>query len=470
MSQATAREFVGIAGVQGPLVFVEGARGVSFDEMVEVVTPSGEVRRGRVLEVNEDRAVVEVFQGTSGLSPVATRVRFLGHPLLVPVSLEMLGRVFDAFARPLDGGPAPIAEELRAVGGAPINPTARIYPEEYIQTGVSAIDGMNTLVRGQKLPIFSGSGLPHDEIAAQIARQAQIPGAGQQFSLVFAAMGVSHDVATFFQSSFESSGALHNSVLFLSLADAPPMERIVTPRTALTMAEYLAFRHDRHVLVILTNMTDYASAVREVASVREEVPGRKGYPGYLYSDLASLYERTGRIEGSRGSITQLPILTMPNDDITDPVPDLTGYITEGQIVLSRDLHHRGIYPPIDVLPSLSRLMKDGIGAGKTRPDHPDLASQLYAAYSHVRSVRALASIIGEEELTEVDRSYLAFGDEFERRFVGQGIDEDRSMDETLEKGWDVVSLLPESELQRVTREELDQHYRRGRAVARAIRS
>ncbi|MHB8990088.1 MAG: V-type ATP synthase subunit B [Chloroflexota bacterium] len=470
MSQATAREYVGIAGAQGPLIFVQGARGVSFDEAVEVVTPSGELRRGRVLEVTGERAVVEVFQGTGGLSSVATRVRFLGHPLLVPVSLEMLGRVFDAFGLPLDGGPHPIAEEWRDLGGSPINPTARVYPDEYIQTGISAIDGMNTLVRGQKLPIFSGSGLPHDEIAAQIARQAQIPGAGQQFSLIFAAMGVSHDVATFFQTSFESSGALHNSVLFLSLADAPPMERIVTPRTALTMAEYLAFCRDRHVLVILTNMTDYASAVREVASVREEVPGRKGYPGYLYSDLASLYERTGRIEGSQGSITQLPILTMPNDDITDPVPDLTGYITEGQIVLSRDLHHRGIYPPIDVLPSLSRLMKDGIGAGKTRADHPDLSSQLYAAYSHVRDVRALASIIGEEELTEVDRSYLAFGDRFERRFVGQGVDENRSMEETLEMGWDVVSLLPESELQRVTHEELAQHYRRGRAALRAAGS
>ncbi len=451
--------------MEGPLVFVAGAGGVNFDEMVEVVTPSGELRRGRVLEVAEDRAVIEVFQGTGGLSSVSTRVRFLGHPLLVPVSLEMLGRVFDAFGSPLDGAPAPIADEWHDVSGSPINPTARVYPEEFIQTGISAIDGMNTLVRGQKLPIFSGSGLPHDVIAAQIARQAEIPGAGQEFSLVFAAMGVSHDVATFFRNSFESSGVLHNSVLFLSLADAPPMERIVTPRTALTMAEYLAFRHDRHVLVILTNMTDYASAVREVASVREEVPGRKGYPGYLYSDLASIYERTGRIEDSRGSITQLPILTMPNDDITDPVPDLTGYITEGQIVLSRELDHRGIYPPIDVLPSLSRLMKDGIGAGKTRADHPDLASQLYAAYAHVRDVRALASIIGEEELTEVDRAYLAFGDEFERRFVGQRPDEDRSIEETLELGWDVLSILPESELQRVTREELAQHYRRGRAMA-----
>lgn len=466
MRDRAAREYVGISGAEGPLIFVEGVRGVSFDETVEVITPSGERRRGRVLEVVEDRAVVEVFQGTTGLSPVGTRVRFLGHPLMVPVSLEMLGRVFDAFGSPLDGGPPPIADEWRSVGGTPINPSARVYPSEFIQTGISAIDGMNTLVRGQKLPIFSGSGLPHNQMAAQIARQARIPGAEEQFSLVFAAMGVSHDVATFFQTSFEMSGALHNSVLFLSLADAPPVERIVTPRTALTMAEYLAFGHDRHVLVILTNMTDYAAAVREVSSVRGEVPGRKGYPGYMYSDLASIYERTGRIEGSRGSITQLPILTMPNDDITDPVPDLTGYITEGQIVLSRDLSQRGIYPPVDVLPSLSRLMKDGIGAGKTRSDHPDLASQLYAAYAHTRDVRSLASIIGAEELSEVDRSYLALGDEFERRFVGQGVNENRSMEQTLELGWDVLSLLPESELQRVSREEIRQHYRPGRFAGR----
>ncbi len=459
MRELIAREYVGVDRVAGPLIFVEAARGVSFDETVEVVTPSGELRRGRVLQVREDRAVVEVFQGTAGLSRVGTRVRFLGHPLVVPVSLEMLGRVFDAFGSPLDGGPEPIADEWRQVGGSPINPTARVYPSEFIQTGISALDGMNTLLRGQKLPIFSGSGLPHNEIAAQIARQARIPGMTEEFSVVFAAMGVSHDVATFFQTSFEASGALCNAVLFLSLADAPPMERIVTPRTALTMAEYLAFRHNRHVLVILTNMTDYAAALREVASVREEVPGRKGYPVYLYSDLASIYERTGRIEGSRGSITQVPILTMPNDDITDPVPDLTGYITEGQIVLSRDLNHRSIYPPINVLPSLSRLMKDGIGRGKTRSDHPNLANQLYAAYAHVQDVRALASIIGSEELGEVDRRYLNFGEEFERRFVGQAADEDRSIEDTLDLGWEVLSILPEAELQRVSREELRHHYR-----------
>ena len=461
MRYGVAKEYVGIAGAEGPLIVVEGVKGVSYDETVEVVSPEGDSRRGRVLEVDEDRAVVEVFQGTRGLTSEGTRIRFQGHPLAVPVSMEMLGRIFDAFGNPIDGGPAPIADEWRGIGGAPINPTARVYPAEFIQTGISAIDGLNTLVRGQKLPIFSGSGLPHDQLAAQIARQAEIPGAAGGFAIVFAAMGVSHDVATFFRNSFESSGALHNSILFLSLADDPPMERIVTPRTALTVAEYLAFDCGRHVLVILTNMTDYAGAVREVANVRGEVPGRKGYPGYLYSDLASIYERTGRISGSSGSITQLPILTMPNDDITDPVPDLTGYITEGQIVLSRDLNQRGIYPPIDVLPSLSRLMKDGIGSGKTRADHPNLASQLYAAYAHVRDVRSLASIIGAEELTEIDKAYLAFGDEFERRFVGQGVDEDRTIEDTLELGWDTISILPDSELQRVSREELAAHYRPG---------
>jgi V/A-type H+-transporting ATPase subunit B len=458
------KEYRGVAGAAGPLVFIEGVRGVSFDEMVEVIAPNGDRRRGRVIEISGDRAVLEVFEGTTGLSSANTRVRFLGRPLEIPVSLEMLGRIFDPFAAPLDGGPPPLAEEWRSIGGAPINPTARRYPSQFIQTGVSAIDGMNTLVRGQKLPIFSGSGLPHNVLAAQIARQAAVPGAKEEFALVFAAMGVSHDVATFFRTSFEESGALHNSVLFLNLADDPPMERIVTPRSALTVAEYLAYAQGRHVLVILTNMTDYAAALREVASVREEVPGRKGYPGYLYSDFASIYERSGIVEGSPGSITQLPILTMPNDDITDPVPDLTGYITEGQIVLSRELMQRNIYPPMDVLPSLSRLMKDGIGPGKTRSDHPQIASQLYAAYAHVRDVRALASIIGAEELSELDRRYLEFGEAFERRFLTQGAYENRSLDETLEIAWDVVSVLPETELSRISAEALQKHYRRQRAV------
>ena len=462
LREAAGRTYVGLSRIQGPIAVVSGVSGVGFDEMVEVVDRAGGKRRGRVLEVEGDLAIVEVFEGTSGLDIPNTRVRFLGHPVTLPVSLEMLGRIFDPFGRPLDGGPPPLAAEFRDIAGSPINPTAREYPTSFIETGLSAIDGLNTLVRGQKLPIFSGSGLPHNEIAAQVARQARIVGEGEgagEFVIVFVAMGVSHDVATFFRQSFEESGALHNSVLFLNLADDPPAERIIAPRAALTLAEYLAFDHDRHVLAILTNMTDYAAALREIAAVREEVPGRKGYPGYLYSDFASIYERSGRIKGKPGSITQLPILTMPNDDITDPVPDLTGYITEGQIVLSRDLFGRGIYPPIDVLPSLSRLMKDGIGEGHTRADHPDIASQLYAAYAHAKNVRALASIIGEEELTEVDRSYLRFAAAFERRFVAQGRLEDRTIEDTLNLAWEIASVLPSSELTRMSKAEVEQRYR-----------
>ncbi|MHB1413964.1 MAG: V-type ATP synthase subunit B [Chloroflexota bacterium] len=454
--------YVGVSRIEGPIAVVSGVTGVAFDEMVELVGPRGDRRRGRVLEVEGDVAVVEVFEGTSGLNIPDTRVRFLGHPVRMPLSREMLGRIFDPFGRPLDGGPPPLADEYRDIGGLPINPTAREYPTSYIETGVSAIDGLNTLVRGQKLPIFSGSGLPHNELAAQIARQARIS-AGQEeveeFAIVFAAMGVSHDVATFFRQSFQDSGALHNSVLILNLADDPPVERIIAPRAALTLAEYLAFDHDLHVLAILTNMTDYASALREISAVREEVPGRKGYPGYLYSDFASIYERSGRITGKPGSITQVPILTMPNDDITDPVPDLTGFISEGQIVLSRELYGRGVYPPIDVLPSLSRLMKDGIGKGHTRPDHPDIASQLYAAYARSKDVRALASIIGEEELTETDRSYLRFGETFEKRFVTQGRSEARSIADTLDLAWEVASVLPREELHRVSEEEVQRRYR-----------
>ena len=464
VQQAAGRTYLGVASIEGPIVVVTGVAGVGFDEMVEVAGATGQPRRGRVLEITGDVAVVEVFEGTTGLTIPNTRVRFLGHPVMLPVSLEMLGRIFDPFGRPLDGGPPPLAAESRDISGLPINPTAREYPTSFIETGISAIDGLNTLVRGQKLPIFSASGLPHNELAAQVARQARIvkgQSGQEEFAIVFAAMGVSHDVATFFRQSFQESGALHNSTLFLNLADDPPVERIVAPRSALTLAEYLAFEHDRHVLVILTNMTDYAAALREIAAVRLEVPGRKGYPGYLYSDFASIYERSGRIKGKPGSITQLPILTMPNDDITDPVPDLTGYITEGQIVLSRELSGRDIYPPIDVLPSLSRLMKDGIGAGQTRPDHPDLASQLYAAYAHAKEVQALASIIGEEELTELDRAYLRFATAFEKRFIAQGQSEGRSIAETLDLGWEVVSILPRSELHRVGEAELERHYRPG---------
>jgi V/A-type H+-transporting ATPase subunit B len=460
--QTAGQTYVGVTSIEGPIVVVSGVAGAGYDEVVEVSSPSGNPRRGRVLEVEGDVAVLEVFEGTNGLDIPTTRVRFLGHPVTIPVSLEMLGRIFDPFGRPLDGGPPPLAVERRDVAGSPINPTAREYPTSFIETGISAIDGLNTLIRGQKLPIFSASGLPHNELAAQITRQARIlqhGEGGEEFAIVFAAMGVSHDVATFFRRSFGESGALNNSTLFLNLAGDPPVERIVAPRAALTLAEYLAFEHGRHVLAILTNMTDYAAALREIAAVRREVPGRKGYPGYLYSDFASIYERSGRIKGNPGSITQLPILTMPNDDITDPVPDLTGYITEGQIVLGRDLYGRGIYPPIDVLPSLSRLMKDGIGAGSTRPDHPSLASQLYAAYAHAKEVRALASIIGEEELSEIDRSYLRFATAFEKRFVTQKTGEGRSIDETLDLGWEVVSILPRNELTRVSPAELDRYYR-----------
>ncbi|TAK32734.1 MAG: V-type ATP synthase subunit B [Chloroflexota bacterium] len=453
------KEYVGVSSLTGPLLVVEGASGVGYDEMVEVTGSGGEKRLGRVLSVSEKAAVVEVFQGTTGLTTRGTRVRFLGDPLRVPVSTEVLGRVFDALGRPRDGGPEPLAEEWRDINGAPINPTARAYPRDFLQTGVSTIDGMNTLVRGQKLPIFSGSGLPHNMLAAQMARQARIGKEAEGFCVVFVAMGVGHDVASFFQDSLESSGALHNAVLFLNLADDPPVEQIVAPRSALTMAEYLAFDVGRHVLVILIDMTNYAEALREIAAAREEVPGRKGYPGYLYSDLASIYERCGRIHGRPGSITQIPILTMPNDDITDPVPDLTGYITEGQIVLSRELHRKAIYPPIGVLPSLSRLMKDGIGLGRTRADHAHIASQLYAAYAHVKEVRALAEVIGAEELSGVDEDYLSFGQAFETRFVRQNADEDRSIDQTLDLAWEIVSILPRSELHRVTPNELDRYYR-----------
>ncbi|MBI2954981.1 MAG: V-type ATP synthase subunit B [Chloroflexi bacterium] len=455
---AASKEYIGVASIRGPLLVVEGTTDIGYDEMVEIIGPDGGRRIGRVLSVSRKAATVEVFEGTSGLTIRSTGVRFFGRPLTVPVSLEMLGRVFDGLGRPIDGGPEPLARERRDINGSPINPTARAYPSEFIQTGISAIDGMNTLVRGQKLPIFSGSGLPHNVLAAQIASQAKIA-RREEFCIVFAAMGIVRDVATYFQLRFEESGALENSVLFLNLAEDPSTERIATPRMALTVAEYLAFEAGKHVLVIMTDMTNYCEALREVSSAREEVPARRGFPGYMYSDLASIYERCGRIRGMKGSITQMPILTMPNDDITHPVPDLTGYITEGQIVLSRELHLKNIYPPIDVLPSLSRLMKDGIGEGRTRADHPDIASQLYASFARVREVRSLASVIGEEELSAVDKSYLRFGEEFETGFVAQEAVEDRNIDTTLDIGWNVASILPKTELFRVTEQEIRQHYR-----------
>ncbi|HDQ45257.1 MAG TPA: V-type ATP synthase subunit B [bacterium] len=453
-----SREYQGIQQVLGPLIMVENIHNVGYNELVEIRCPDGSERLGMVIEANEGAAVVQVFEGTSGLSLPDTAVCFRGAPLRLSVSREMLGRVFDGLGRPIDGGPVPIAEDRWDVNGQPVNPTARQYPTRFIQTGISAIDGMNTLVRGQKLPVFSGSGLPHNKVTAQIVRQAKIVGEDVSFAIVFAAMGVKHDVARYFIRNFEETGVLENVVLFLSLADAPSVVRLITPRTALTMAEYLAFRENMHVLVILTDMTNYCEALREVSTVRGEIPSRKSYPGYLYSDLASLYERAGLVADSTGSITQVPILTMPNDDISHPVPDLTGYITEGQIVLERELFQRGIYPPIAGLPSLSRLMKDGIGPGMTRDDHAHIASQLFAAYARVKDVRALASVIGEEELTPLDHHYLKFGEAFERDFLSQRDDEDRSIEQTLDLGWKVVSILPREELHRVSEEEISKFY------------
>ncbi len=464
-----AQEIAGVSRIEGPIVVIEGVYGVGYDEVVEIIDVHGRQRQGRVLEVGEGMAVVEVFAGTTGLSVSGTRVRFQGRPMRLPVSEEMLGRTFDGLGRPIDDAPPPLADYWADINGEPINPTARIYPREAIQTGISGLDGMNTLVLGQKLPIFSGSGLPHNRLAAQIVRQATLPhissvaGAdasaeAQDFVVVFAAMGVKHDVAEFFRNSFASSGALARVAMFLNLADDPPIARLITPRAALTLAEYLAFKRNMHVLVVMTNMTNYCEALRQISNIRGEVPSRKGYPGYLYSDLAALYERTGRINTSTGSITQLPILTMPNDDITHPVPDLTGYITEGQITLSRELFQQGIYPPISVLPSLSRLMKDGIGAEYTRADHAHLSDQLYAAYAHVQDIRSLASVIGEEELTPVDRAYMEYGRTFEEQFIGQEEAENRTIAETLDIGWRILSKLPREELTRVSDAEIREHY------------
>ena len=459
------QEVIGVSRIEGPILVVERAGAIGYDEVVQVMDSNGQMRLGRVLEVGEGMAVVEVFSGTTGLSIDGTNVRFLGGPLTVPVAEEMLGRVFDGLGRPLDNGPQPLTDRYGDVNGQPINPTARVYPRDFIQTGISAIDGMNTLLRGQKLPLFSGAGIPHDQLAAQIVRQAtlgtpvgQSRSKSEQFAIVFAAMGVKHDVADFFRNSFAESGALTRVAMFLNLADDPPVERLVTPRAALTLAEFLAFERNMHVLVVFTDMTNYCEALRQISNIRGEVPSRKGYPGYLYSDLASMYERTGRIKSSEGSITQIPILSMPNDDITHPVPDMTGYITEGQIVLGRDLSQEGIYPPIAVLPSLSRLMKDGIGKGRTRDDHSHLAAQIYAAYAHVQDVRALASVIGEEELSAVDQIYVRFGRAFEHEFVNQTQTENRTIERTLDIGWKLVSMLPREELTRVSLDEIKQYY------------
>ena len=451
-------EYVGLDSIKGPLIVVKGVTGAGFDEQVEISGPDGSLRQGRVLSISDEAAVIEVFEGTTGLNQPATKVRFLGRPFDMVVSREeLLGRIFGGLGRPLDGGPMPFKGERHDINGFPINPVARNYPEEFIQTGISAIDGMNTLVRGQKLPIFSGSGLAHNDLATQIARQAKILSDDEGFAVVFAAMGVRHDEAETFRRSFEESGVLKNAVMFLNLANDPTVERLITPRVALTAAEHLAFDEDMHVLVILTDMTNYCEALREVATSKGEVPSRKGYPGYLYSDLASIYERAGRLQGRPGSVTQVPILTMPDDDITHPIPDLTGYITEGQIVLDRSLAKRSVYPPINVLSSLSRLMSDGIGANRTREDHQDIVNQVYAAYARAKEVQQLASIIGEEDLSETDKLYLRFAKEFEQRFLKQKIDENRTINDTLDLAWELVMLLPEQELSRVSPKEIEQY-------------
>ncbi|WP_232371118.1 V-type ATP synthase subunit B [Desulfogranum marinum] len=448
-------EYIGLERINGPLLVVQGVKGAGFDEQVEIVTPDDKIRLGRVLSISEDVAVIEVFEGTTGLNQLTARVRFLGHPFEIAVSREeLLGRVFDGLGTPLDGGPTFSEGSPRDVNGLPINPVARAYPEEFIQTGISAIDGMNTLVRGQKLPIFSGSGLSHNDLAAQIVRQARLLADDEGFAVIFAAMGVRHDEAEGFRQSFEESGVLKNVAMFLNLADDPAVERLITPRIALTAAEYLAFEQGMHVLVILTDMTNYCEALREVATSKGEIPSRKGYPGYLYSDLASLYERAGRLQNRPGSVTQIPILTMPDDDITHPIPDLTGYITEGQIVLDRTLARKAIYPPINVLPSLSRLMSDGIGPGRTREDHQNIANQLYAAYAKARQIERLASIIGEEDISATDKLYLSFAKAFEQQFLKQNDDENRTINETLDLAWQLVALLPEHELTRLKPKEI----------------
>jgi V/A-type H+-transporting ATPase subunit B len=449
-----------LTGIKGPLIFVKGASGVAFDEVVEIELYNGEKRRGRVLEVFRDLAVVQVFEGTTGISLTGTKVRFLGKTFELPVSESMLGRIFNALGEPVDGGPPVVGEEWRDVNGEPLNPSVRAYPNDFIQTGISAIDGMNTLVRGQKLPIFSGSGLPHNMLAAQIAKQATVRGEAEGFAVVFAAIGIKFEEAIFFKKFFEKTGALSRTAMFFTLANDPPMLRLLTPRTALTLAEYLAYERDMHVLAILTDMSNYAEALREISAAREEVPGRQGYPGYMYSDLATIYERAGRVRNKKGSITQMPILTMPNDDITHPIPDLTGYITEGQIVLDRRLYNMGIYPPINVLMSLSRLMKEGIGPGKTREDHANVSDQLYAAYSRAQEVRGLAMIIGEESLTSRDKRYLRFAEAFETRFLNQGVNENRSIEKTLDIAWEVLSLLPEEELTSIKPEYITKYYKK----------
>ncbi len=452
------KEYRSLAEVAGPLMLVRNVEGVTYNELGEIELANGEIRRCKVLEVDGDTALVQLFENAVGINLSSSKVRFLGRSLELPVSMDMLGRVFDGLGNPIDDGPAIIPDKRLDINGLPMNPTARDYPNEFIQTGISAIDGLNTLVRGQKLPIFSASGLPHADLAAQIARQAKVLGTETKFAVVFAAIGITFEEADFFISDFKRTGAIERAVLFMNLANDPAVERIATPRMALTAAEYLAFEKDMHVLVILTDITNYAEALREVSAARKEVPGRRGYPGYLYTDLATLYERAGRMVGKEGSITLIPILTMPEDDKTHPIPDLTGYITEGQIILSRELHKKGLTPPIDVLPSLSRLKDKGIGKGKTREDHADTMNQLFAAYARGKECKELAAILGEAALTEVDKLYARFSDEFEKQYVSQGYSTDRSIEGTLNLGWDLLSILPVAELKRIRTEFIDKYH------------
>jgi V/A-type H+/Na+-transporting ATPase subunit B len=454
------KEYKTVSKIAGPLVFVEGVNDISYGEIVEIALPSGERKKGQVLDTQRGLAVVQVFGTTAGINLEDTTVKFLGETMQIGVSGEMLGRVFNGLGEPRDKGPAIIPEKRLDINGAPINPYARAEPRDFIQTGISTIDGLNTLVRGQKLPIFSGSGLPHNQLAVQIARQAKVvsgKGGKDQFAVVFAAVGITHEEASFFMRDFEKTGALERAVLFLNLADDPSVERIITPRLALTTAEYLAYEKNMHVLVIITDMTNYCEALREIASAREEVPGRRGYPGYMYTDLSTIYERAGRIKGKDGTVTQLSILTMPGDDITHPIADLTGYITEGQIVLGRDLHRKNIVPPVDVLPCLSRLMNLGIGKDRTREDHRGMADQLYAAYATGRDLRSLSAVVGEEALSATDKTYLKFADVFEKRFIAQGTHEDRTIEQTLELGWEMLAMFPESELKRLKKEFIEKY-------------
>ena len=452
------REYKTISEVAGPLMVVKGVEDVGYDELGEIELANGELRHCKVLELNGTDAVVQLFENSAGMNLKESKVRFLGHGNQLGVSLDMLGRVFDGMGRPIDGGAEIIPDEYLDINGLAMNPAAREYPSEFIQTGVSAIDGLNTLVRGQKLPIFSGSGLPHANLAAQIARQAKVRGTDSKFAVVFAAVGITYEEAEFFMTDFRKSGAIDRSVMFLNLANDPAVERIATPRMALTAAEYLAFEQNMHVLVIITDITNYAESLREVSAARKEVPGRRGYPGYLYTDLATMYERAGKKKGIDGSITMIPIVSMPEDDITHPIPDLTGYITEGQIILSRDLYRKGVTPPIDVLPSLSRLKDKGIGEGKPRKDHADVLNQLFAIYARGKECKELMAILGEAALSDVDKLYAKFADEFENKYVSQGYEKDRSIEETLDVGWELLRTMPRSELKRVKKEYLDEFY------------